>query len=436
MDSLTLPPMQRAFGTVVPPGSKSISNRVLPLAALAAGKTILLNLPDGEDVELMRSALGQLGFVLDGGGALNQRTLTIQGAGGPIRAEKPVDLFLGNSGTSMRILTALLCAGHGEFGVDGVPRMRERPIADLIDALRPIAGNTAVTYGGKTGYPPLRILAKGLAGGKTHIKGNVSSQFLTGLLLALPLCRGPVKVEVDGTLVSAPYVELTLRIMETFGAKVEHQDFRRFVLSQPGGYRSPSTYTIEPDASSASYFLAAGAIAGEVQVSGIGKDSLQGEARFADVLAKMGARVEYSGNAIKVSKGKLRGIDADMDLMSDTGMTLAITALFAEGPTTIRNIGNWRVKETDRIKAMATELRKVGARVEEGSDWLTVHPPESFRAAEIDTYEDHRMAMCFSLVSLAGVPVTIHDPGCVRKTYPGYFDVFQSLVSQGSGGGQ
>jgi 3-phosphoshikimate 1-carboxyvinyltransferase len=286
-----------------------------------------------------------------------------------------------------------------------------------------------VTYGGQTGFPPLRISGHGLKGGKTRIKGNVSSQFLTGLLLSLPLCRESVTVEVDGVLVSAPYVELTLRIMETFGVKVENQEFQRFVLADPKGYRSPGEYSIEPDASSASYFLAAGAIAGEVQVRGIGRDSLQGEAKFSEVLAKMGARVEHTAGGIKVSKGHLRGIDVDMDSMSDTGMTLAMTALFAEGPTTIRNIGNWRVKETDRIRAMATELRKLGAQVEEGSDWLTVHPPLSISSAEIDTYEDHRMAMCFSLASLGGVPITIRDPDCTRKTFPGYFDAFSSIVS-------
>jgi 3-phosphoshikimate 1-carboxyvinyltransferase len=429
MDALTLPPAQFAFGSVEPPGSKSISNRVLPLAAIAKGRTRLTHLPDGEDVELMRSALGQLGFGLSEVG----ESLSIEGLGGPITSLKPVELFLGNSGTSMRILTALLCAGQGEFGVDGIARMRERPIADLIDALRPIAGNTVVTYGAKSGFPPLKILAQGLSGGKTTIKGNVSSQFLTGLLLALPLCQAAVEVEVEGKLVSAPYVELTLRIMKAFGVAVENQDFRRFILKDPHGYLSPGDFPIEPDASSASYFLAAGAIAGEVMVKGLGKDSLQGEARFVEVLAKMGARVSYTSEGIKVSKGPLKGIDADMDLMSDTGMTLAITALFAEGRTTIRNIGNWRVKETDRIRAMATELRKVGAEVEEGSDWLSIQPPKHLQTAAIETYNDHRMAMCFSLVSLGNIPITICDPGCTRKTYPGYFDAWRTLVANQTG---
>ncbi|MEO6096715.1 MAG: 3-phosphoshikimate 1-carboxyvinyltransferase, partial [Fibrobacteria bacterium] len=330
--------------------------------------------------------------------------------------------------------------GIGEVTIDGVPRMRERPIRDLVDALKPIAGNTKITYEANDGFPPLRILGEGLAGGTTRIKGDVSSQFLTGLLLAMPLCRNAVDVEVEGTLVSAPYVDLTLRIMQTFGVKVENDGFRRFRLEEPNGYFAPGDYTIEPDASSASYFLAAGAIAGAsganggmVEVRGIGRESLQGEARFAEVLASMGAKVDYGPDRISVSKGELRGVDADMDLMSDTGMTLAVTALFAKGPTTIRNIGNWRVKETDRIAAMAAELRKVGAKVEEGQDWIRVDPPAALNTAEIDTYQDHRMAMCFSLISLGGVPVTIRDPGCTRKTYPGYFEAFRSITFPSEG---
>ena len=428
MDSLTLPPARVARGVVRPPGSKSISNRVLPLAAMASGVTRLSNLPDGEDVELMRDALRQLGISMrdEGDG------LEVQGTGGAFAAEEPLALFLGNSGTATRILTALLAAGKGEFTVDGVPRMRERPIKHLVDALLPIAGNTQITYGANPGFPPLRIYAQGLEGGVTRIQGDVSSQFLTGLLLALPLCQGAVEVEVEGTLVSAPYVELTLRIMRAFGVSVANDGFKRLSLAGPQSYVSPGSYAIEPDASSASYFLAAGAIAGgPVEVRDIGSGSLQGEARFATVLERMGARVEYGTDYIRVSGAPqgLRGVDADMDLMSDTGMTLAMAALFAQGPTTIRNIGNWRVKETDRIKAMAVELRKLGARAEEGPDWLRVEPPALLQTAAIDTYQDHRMAMCFSLACLGNIPVTINDPGCVRKTYPGYFDAFRAIAS-------
>jgi 3-phosphoshikimate 1-carboxyvinyltransferase len=428
MDSLTLPPCRHAQGWLQPPGSKSIANRALPLAALASGVTRLFNLPDGEDVELMRKALLRLGVAQTPDGD----ALEIRGLGGPFAAASPVDLFLGNSGTSTRTHTALLTAGAGDFSIDGVERMRERPIADLVDALDPLAGNTRVTYSGRPGFPPLRILARGLQGGHTRIKGNISSQFLTGLLLALPLCRDSAEVEVDGELVSAPYVDLTLRVMQSFGVTVMNENFRRFRLDKPAGYRSPGEYRVEPDASSASYFLAAGAIAGgRVEVRGLDKSSLQGEARFAEALAKMGARVTYGEGFIAVEKGRLRGVDLDVDDMSDTGMTLAVTALFAEGPTTIRGIGNWRVKETDRIAAMAKELRKVGAQVEEGKDWLTVRPPAALESAVIDTYQDHRMAMCFSLVSLGNVPVTINDPGCTRKTYPGYFRDFEKITAAG-----
>jgi 3-phosphoshikimate 1-carboxyvinyltransferase len=426
MDSLLLPPARLARGTVSPPGSKSIGNRVLPLAAVASGVTRLANLPDGEDVELMRTALLRLGIPM----GESQGSLEVTGLGGPLRSDSPVDFMLGNSGTATRFLTALLAAGRGTFGVDGVPRMRERPIRDLVDALRPLAGATRILYSGAEGFPPLRIEAQGLSGGTTRIKGDVSSQFLTGLLMALPLSSGPVEVEVEGTLVSAPYVDLTLRIMEAFGVKVSNDGYRRFAHPGKGRYVSPGRYEVEPDASSASYLLAAGAIAGgPVEVRGLGEDSLQGEARFATMLERMGAKVEYGRDFIRVAGAPLQGIDADMDLMSDTGMTLAVAALFAKGPTLIRNIGNWRVKETDRIKAMATELRKVGANAEEGPDWLRIEPPAQLRTAGIDTYHDHRMAMCFSLVSLGGIPVTIHDPGCVRKTYPGYFEAFKSLVA-------
>jgi 3-phosphoshikimate 1-carboxyvinyltransferase len=431
MDSLTLPPCRLAQGVLQPPGSKSIANRALPLSALASGSTRLVNLPDGEDVELMQKALLKLGVAqIPDGDAVR-----ITGLGGGFSAVAPLDLFLGNSGTSTRTLTALLAASSGEFTVDGVERMRERPIGDLVDALDPLAGDTQVTYSAKPGFPPLRILARGLEGGRTRIKGNISSQFLTGLLLALPLCRKAAEVEVEGELVSAPYVDLTLRVMQSFGVTVVNEDFRRFRLEKPQGYRSPGEYRVEPDASSASYFLAAGAIAGgRVEVRGLDKESLQGEARFASALEKMGAKVTYGKGFIAVEKAGLRGIDINVDDMSDTGMTLAVTALFAEGPTTIRGIGNWRVKETDRIAAMAKELRKVGAQAEEGRDWITVRPPAALSHAVIDTYQDHRMAMCFSLVSLGNIPVTINDPGCTRKTYPGYFKDFAGITAgQGRG---
>ena len=436
MESLILPPIQRFTGTVRPPGSKSIANRALPLAAVSRGTTRLENLPDGEDVSLMRLALEKLGVKFsiippakDGGNP----GVEIHGHGGGLRAlGGETSLFLGNSGTATRILTALLAAGEGIFHINGVPRMRERPIGDLVEALFPLAGNTRISYADKAGFPPLRIDAHGLAGGHTRIRGDLSSQFTTGLLMALPLAHSAAEVGIEGKLVSAPYVDLTLKVMEDFGAKVSREGHKRFWMENPAGYQSPGIFSVEPDASSASYFLAAAAIAGgPITVAGLGKDSPQGEVGFAEVLRRMGAKVEYGSNGITVSRDMnvpLQGIDADMDLMSDTGMTLAVAALFAKGSTTIRNVGNWRLKETDRLRAMATELRKVGAEVEEGADSLVIHPPLNLRMASIETYDDHRIAMCFSLVALGGVGIEILDPGCVRKTYPGYFEDFKRMA--------
>ncbi len=423
--TLTLPPSRFIDGHIRPPGSKSISNRVLPLAALAHGTTRIHNLLESDDVNYMRQALAQLGISLQ----FSSGEAKVVGLGGPIHSPTPQSLFVGNAGTAMRILSALLCAGKGEFLLDGVPRMRERPIGDLVNALTPLAGATRISYTGQPGFPPLSIHAQGLEGGRTSIRGSISSQFLTGLLMALPFCRKPVEVHVEGELVSQPYVKLTLALMRRFGVEVEQHSYQVFRLSPPQAYHSVGDFYVEADASSASYFLAAAAIArGIIRVEGLGKNSLQGEAGFARVLEQMGAQVRYQEDAITVSGAPLRGVDVDMDSMSDTGMTLAIAALFAEGPTTIRNIGNWRVKETDRIAAMAAELRKVGATVEEGSSYLTIHPPEKLLPAVIETYDDHRMAMCFSLVCLGGVPVTLIDPDCTSKTYPGYFLDFNSLL--------
>jgi 3-phosphoshikimate 1-carboxyvinyltransferase len=434
MDHLVLQPSRTLTGSVTPPGSKSIANRVLPLAALARGTTTLDNLPDGEDVLLMRRALAALGYpaVVDG------MRETFTGTGVFLGGDAPRTLFLGNSGTATRILTALLAAGEGTFRLTGVPRMYERPLGDLVDALRPLCGGTDIRYDGTPGFPPVTITAAGLAGGTTKIRGNLSSQFVTGLLMAMPLCRGRVEVEIDGVLVSAPYVDLTLKVMEEFGATVSRDGYARFWMDAPNGYRAPATYLVEPDASSASYFLAGAAITNaEARVEGIGLASAQGEARFITALERMGAQISRTPGSLTVTGAPhLRGIDIDMDLMSDTGMTLAVTALFAEGPTTIRNVGNWRLKETDRLAAMATELRKLGATVEEGPDWIRIVPPATLTPhAVIETYDDHRMAMCFSLVSLGpqGVPVTINDPGCVRKTYPGYWDAFARMTGAARG---
>lgn len=434
MDKLALPALRNLRGSLRTPGSKSIANRAFPLAALARGTTFLTHLPDGEDVRLMRAALEALGVAMEeepGG-------LRVHGRGAGLRAAAPAELHLGNSGTASRFLTALLCAGEGEFVIDGIPRLRERPIGPLVEALRGWAPPGTLRYGGREGYPPLRIRASGLAGGETRIAGSVSSQFTTALLLALPLCRARASVAVEGELVSAPYVAMTLDVQEAFGARPERDGNRRFWVTSPQGYHSPGAYAVEPDASSASYFLAAGAIGGgPVTVEGLHAGSLQGEARFAEALQAMGARVAWNRDSITVAgpaDGKrLRGIDIDMDRMSDTGMTLAVTALFADGPTRIRNVGNWRVKETDRLAAMAAELSKTGAGIQEGPDFLRIEPPAALRPASVATYDDHRMAMAFSLLALAGAGSVILDPGCTGKTYPGYFEDFLRLGVPGEG---
>jgi 3-phosphoshikimate 1-carboxyvinyltransferase len=426
---LTLAPIRRIAGTVTLPGSKSLSNRVLLLSALAAGGTRVENVLESEDVAVMLAALRALGVAVagdPGGGAL-----WVTGCGGPLPGGEH-DLFLGNAGTAMRPLAAVLTLGEGRYTLRGVPRMHERPIGDLVDALRTLGAEVACLE--REGYPPLRIAAHGLAGGETGISGVTSSQYVTALLLAAPYASGPVTVRIVDRLVSVPYVEMTLALMARFGVQVEREDWRRFHV--PGGqrYRSPGRVLVEGDASSASYFLAGAAVTGgTVRVQGCGSDSLQGDARFADVLERMGARVRWEPAAIEVTgpDGPLRGIDAELADMPDAAMTLAVAALFAEGPTTLRGIANWRVKETDRMAAVSCELEKLGARTEVEADRLVVHPPARLRSASIATYDDHRMAMAFSLAACGGVPVTIEDPGCVAKTFPDYFAVLAGL----SGGG-
>ena len=426
MQSLTLQPKTRISGTVNLPGSKSLSNRILLLAALAEGETRVSNLLDSDDIRYMLEALALLGVDLQ---LAEQRTAcVVQGLGGPFRASDPITLFLGNAGTAMRPLCAALAASEGTFTLTGEPRMSERPIDDLVDTLRDLGAD--ITYTGPEGFPPLRIQGTSLAGGKTRIRGNISSQFLTALLMAAPLCDGDVDVRVEGDLVSKPYIHITLDAMSRFGVHVENHEFGRFVVPSGQRYRSPDRIVVEGDASSASYFLAAAAIAGgTVRVNGVGSDSVQGDVRFAEVLEQMGANVRWGASWIEVSRGTLKGIDADLNHIPDAAMTIATTALFAEGPTVIRNIYNWRVKETDRLAAMATELRKVGAVVEEGEDYIVINPPERILPAAIDTYNDHRMAMCFSLAAFGDSPIIINDPGCTAKTFPEYFTLFQSLVS-------
>jgi len=416
---LELKAASRAAGTVRLPGSKSISNRVLLLAALAQGETEIGGLLDADDTKVMREALERLGVVCNGN--------KIVGAGGAFPVRK-ADLFLGNAGTAFRPLTAALAFCGGEYTLSGVPRMHERPIGDLVDALRGIGAR--VDYAGKQGFPPLTIRPGKLSLEKLRVRGDVSSQFLTALLMALPLSGKAARIEVQGELISKPYVEITLNVMRRFGVDVRRTGWRYFDV--PGGkYVSPGKIHVEGDASSASYFLAAGAIGGgPVRVEGVGRESIQGDVRFTEVLEKMGARVSFSENAIEVqSDGKLKPVDMDFNHIPDAAMTAAVLALFASGPSVIRNVASWRVKETDRLAAMATELRKAGADVEEGKDFLRINPPRNLKSNFlVETYDDHRMAMSFSLVSLGGVPVRINDPQCVAKTFPDYFSALRSIL--------
>jgi 3-phosphoshikimate 1-carboxyvinyltransferase len=439
MKFIELSPNGHASGTLRLPGSKSVSNRALLLAALAQGQTTLTGLLESDDTRVMLDALAKLGVRTTSD---DQHRLTVTGCGGAFTAAT-ADIFVGNSGTSARSLvgTLALAAGPGAaYAIDGVPRMRERPIGDLVDALVQIGA--AIDYTGTPGFPPLTI-----RGGAIHldqaikIRGDVSSQFLTGLLMALPLVTArtgqSAVIEMVGELISKPYIEITLAMMQQFGVTVSREGWRRFTV--PGGdaahYVSPGQYAVEGDASTASYFLAAAAIAGgPIRVEGVGRKALQGDVKFADALAATGARITWEDHAIIAeapADGRLRAIDADMNHIPDAAMTLAVVALFAEGTTRLTNIGSWRVKETDRIAAMANELRKLGATVEEGADWIAITPPAQPHAnVAIDTYDDHRVAMCFALASLGprGVPVRINDPSCVNKTFPGFFDALAGVT--------
>ncbi|ECH2884127.1 3-phosphoshikimate 1-carboxyvinyltransferase, partial [Salmonella enterica] len=412
MESLTLQPIARVDGAINLPGSKSVSNRALLLAALACGKTVLTNLLDSDDVRHMLNALSALGinYTL----SADRTRCDITGNGGPLRAPGALELFLGNAGTAMRPLAAALCLGQNEIVLTGEPRMKERPIGHLVDALR--QGGANIDYLEQENYPPLRLRG-GFTGGDIEVDGSVSSQFLTALLMTAPLAPEDTIIRVKGELVSKPYIDITLNLMKTFGVEITNHHYQQFVVKGGQQYHSPGRYLVEGDASSASYFLAAGAIkGGTVKVTGIGRKSMQGDIRFADVLEKMGATITWGDDFIACTRGELHAIDMDMNHIPDAAMTIATTALFAKGTTTLRNIYNWRVKETDRLFAMATELRKVGAEVEEGHDYIRITPPAKLHHADIGTYNDHRMAMCFSLVALSDTPVTILDPKCTAKT--------------------
>ncbi|MEO8144680.1 MAG: 3-phosphoshikimate 1-carboxyvinyltransferase [Betaproteobacteria bacterium] len=423
MKFLDLAPIRGVAGTVRLPGSKSISNRVLLLAALAKGKTQVRGLLDAEDTRVMLDALQKLDIPID---TRDFAGLVVAGMGGI--PQKKADLFLGNAGTAFRPLTATLALSGGEYLLMGKPRMHERPIRDLVEPLRSIGAS--IDYARNEGFPPLDIHPGRIrVDGHVMMKGNVSSQYLTAMLMALPLAGGGT-VEIVGELISKPYVMITLNMMRKFGIEVRVNGWKSFDV--PGyDYVAPAEIHVEGDASSASYFLAAGAIAGgPLRVQGVGKDSIQGDVRFAEVLEKMGARIEFGPDWIEVSaSGKLKPIDMDLNHIPDAAMTAAVAALFADGQSTIRNIGSWHVKETDRITAMATELRKLGATVVEGPDFMKITPPAKLNpGVAIDTYDDHRIAMCFSLATLGGVPVRINDPECVAKTFPEYFAVLASIA--------
>lgn len=431
---LVLNPASRASGTLRLPGSKSISNRALLLAALAEGRSVLHGLLSSDDTDVMLGALRALGISVQEEG----ETVVIQGARRfPVES---AELFMGNAGTAIRPLTAALAVQGGDYTLSGVPRMHERPIGDLVDALRMLGAR--VEYLGNEGYPPLRIGRGQLdARRPIRVKGNVSSQFLTALLMAAPLVAcalsADVMIEVEGELISKPYIQITLNLMDRFGVRVKRDGWQRFTIPAGAAYRTPGDYSIEGDASSASYFMALGAIGGgPVRIEGAGANSIQGDMAFADVVRDMGADVTLHADAIevrgiRVAQGeRLRSFDRDFNLIPDAAMTAAALALYADGPCLLRNIGSWRVKETDRIDAMHTELSKLGAQVESGPDWLRVHPiaEGGWRSASIATYDDHRMAMCFSLAAFGGQPITILDPACVGKTFPEYFEVYQTLV--------
>ncbi len=424
---LDIPQLSAARGTVRLPGSKSISNRVLLLAALAEGVTEVRDLLASDDTERMLDALKTLGIGVEHLGGESWR---ITGGAGrfPVRE---ADLFLGNAGTAFRPLTAALALAGGNYVLKGVQRMHERPIGDLVDGLRQLGAS--IQYLGNEGYPPLRIAASEIQPGPAiQVRGDVSSQFLTGLLMALPLTGQTVAVDVVGELISKPYIEITLATMARFGVHVEREGWQRFTVKAGSRYSSPGIVYVEGDASSASYFLALGAIGrGPVRVEGVGRDSIQGDIRFAEALAKMGAVIETGPNWMSASapESGLRAVDLDCNHIPDAAMTLATTALFAKGTTTLRNIASWRVKETDRIAAMAKELRKLGATVVEGEDFIAVTPVERLVSPPegIDTYDDHRMAMCFSLAAF-GTPLRINDPRCVAKTFPDYFQRFAAVT--------
>ncbi len=421
-EAIEIQPCGAIDSSIRPPGSKSITNRALVCAALAEGKSVLEGALDSEDTQVMVQGLRDLGLRVRHDATVGQIVLTGCGSRIPVGG---ADIFAANSGTTIRFLTAMATLGHGVFRLDGTPRMRERPVADLLDALGMLGADVLDELG--TGCPPIRVQARGLPGGRAVVSGAISSQFLSALLMVAPCAQGPVELAMEGELVSKPYVQMTLDLMKAFGVEVAREGFDRFLLDGAQRYVA-RTYAVEPDASAASYFFAAAAITGgRITVEGLSRNSLQGDVAFCECLARMGCNVEYAEHSITVQGGRLHGIEVDMNAISDTVQTLAAVALFAEGPTTVTHVGHIRHKETDRIAALATELRKLGAGVNEQPDGLTIQPGP-LRPARIDTYDDHRMAMSLALPGLRVPGVVIRKPGCTAKTYPGFFDDLRRVV--------
>jgi 3-phosphoshikimate 1-carboxyvinyltransferase len=426
MKSLQLAPIRHIEGQVNLPGSKSLSNRALLLAALAAGDTHLENLLHSEDTARMLDALDQLKVGVERHS--DTTDCTIHGLGQLFSPKDDSTFMLGNAGTAIRPLTSMLSLCAGSFVVDGDQYMRERPIDHLVEALRQLGAE--IDYLDKPGCPPIRLQGGCIQGGRVSIKGNISSQYLTALLMSLPLAQKDSTIDVIGEQVSKPYLDITLDIMRQFGVIAHHDNYQVFHVAGSQQYQSPGNYLIEGDASSASYFFAAAAIkGGTVRVNGLGRNSVQGDIAFLDVVEQMGARVNRQDSWIEVSAGPLQAIDLDLNHIPDAAMTVAMLALFANGTSRIRNIYNWRVKETDRMTAMATELRKLGADIQTGDDYIVITPPAKILPASIDTYGDHRMAMCFSLAALGPSPITINNPDCVAKTFPDYFEAFAAITS-------
>lgn len=439
-NTLTINPIKSLDGTVTLPGSKSLSNRCLLLAALSDGNTKVENLLESDDIRYMLEALDQMKVPVERDPD-DKTAVTVTGQNGPINSpsgDEVCELFLGNAGTAMRPLAAALCMGEGKFVLDGVPRMRERPIADLIDGLKQLGADASCVE--ETGCPPVTINANGLNGGKCSISGKMSSQFLSSLLMAAPAATGDVTISIKDELISAPYVSLTIGLMKKFGVNVEIEGDMdgtpSFHIPSSEKYESPGSILVEGDASSASYFIAGAAITGgTVTVRGCGSESVQGDVAFADVMEQMGATVTWAPESITVTRDpnvQLKGVDVDCGKIPDAAMTLAVAALFADGPTTIRNVYSWRLKETERMKAIVAECTKLGATVEEYRDYCVIHPPKDNKVNDnvtIETYDDHRMAMTFSLAACAGVNVIIHDPGCTAKTFPTYFEMLESIAT-------